>query len=92
MSMLCDELESEKTCKASQKEIGTRNIFRNSSDEKKKFVQKRRPVSRDLKWYQKKAHGFFPGSKCGGRVTATESCVYAFLSFSLKKICALRAL
>lgn len=34
--MLCDELESEKTCKANQKEIGTRNIFRNSSDEKKK--------------------------------------------------------
>lgn len=46
--MLCDELESEKTCKANQKEIGTRNIFRNSSDEKKKkIVQKRKLVSRD---------------------------------------------
>lgn len=91
--MLCDELESEKTCKASQKEIGTRNIFRNSSDEKKKkIVQKRKPVSRDSYSTKKKAHGFFPGSKCGGRVTTTESCVYAFLSFSLKKICALRAL
>lgn len=93
--MLCDELESEKTCKASQKEIGTRNIFRNSSDEKKKkkIVQKRKLVSRDSYNTKKKNHtAFFPGSKCGGRVITTESCVYAFLSFSLKKICALRAL
>lgn len=82
-----------KPAKPAKKKLGQETFFVIlQMKKKKKIVQKRKPVSRDSYSTKKKAHGFFPGSKCGGRVTATESCVYAFLSFSLKKICALRAL
>ena len=57
--MLCDELESEKTCKASQKEIGTRNIFRNSSDEKKKKLYRKGNQYHVIRIVPKKKHTAF---------------------------------
>lgn len=83
-----------KPAKLTKKKLGQETFFVIlQMKKKKKIVQKRKLVSRDSYNTKKKNHtAFFPGSKCGGRVITTESCVYAFLSFSLKKICALRAL